>query len=197
MRNLLGCATWMGAASVLVTLFAGCASTPHFRYYTIDMQPHARVESAVRVADLRITVNQALAKPEILVRTSPTQIEYYALDRWASGLEEQVAEKLKTEFAGLPKDIPAWELEGKLMAFEQVDTPSGAEVRVKLEVVSQPPRKDLKGSLPTFRKIYEKTEPASAPTAAAAVEALSRATEAIALELGKDLGDYVKKVPEH
>jgi ABC-type uncharacterized transport system auxiliary subunit len=161
------------------------------------MQPRARVESPVRVSELRITVNHALSKPEILVRTSPTQVEYYALDRWASGLEEQVAEKLKTEFAAVPTELPTVELEGKLMAFEQVDTPSGAEVRVKLEIVSQPPFKELHSIFPSFRKIYEKTEPASAPTAAAAVAALSRATEAIASELGKDLGDYVKKVSEH
>lgn len=197
MRKLFRAVSQAGGFAIVFALLTGCASTPQYRYYTIDMQPRAQVESAVRVSDISIRVNQALSKAEILVRTSPTQIEYYALDRWASGLEEQVAEKLKTEFGRLPQDLPAVELVGTLMAFEQVDTSSGANVRVKLEIESINPIKELKGFFPSFRKIYERTEPAAAPNAVAAVEALSRATEAIAVELGKDLGGFVKKASEN
>jgi len=193
MRNPLGCVTWTGAL-MLVALLTGCASVPQFRYYTIDMQSRAQVDSPVRVSDVRIAVNQALARPEIMVRTSPTQIEYYALDRWASGLDEQIAEKLKTEFNGLPMDRPQLALEGTLMAFEQVDTPQGATVRVKLEIESVHPIKELAAFSPSFQKIYDRTEPVSAATAESAVEALSRATEAIAAELGKDLGDFLVRV---
>jgi len=196
MRKLMMCATWVGAFAVILGVLSGCASAPAYRYYTIDMQPGAHVDSTARVSDVNIRVNQALSKPEILIRTSPTQVEYYALDRWASGLEEQVAEKLKTEFAGISRELPALALDGTLMAFEQVDTPAGAEVRVKLEIEFNHPAKELRnlGIAPTFKKIYERTEPSAAPTADAAVAALSRAIESIAVEIGKDLSDFVKNL---
>jgi uncharacterized lipoprotein YmbA len=165
-----------------VMLVAGCASTPQYRYYTIDMQPGAKIESAVQLVAVRLDVNQALQRPEILIRTSPTQVEYYALDRWASDLQEQVTEKLRTEFGTSVSGAKRLNLVGTLMSFEQVDAPTGAEVQVKLEVIVD--------SL-TFQKIYQRREPAAAATAPAVVEALSRATEAIASELAADLAQVV------
>lgn len=183
MRHPLGCATWFGAM-IFVAMLTGCASAPQYRYYTIDMQQVAQIQAPVPLDGVTIKVNEALARPEILVRTSSTQIEYYALDRWASGLEEQVAEKLKTEFAGASPSLPGILVRGTLMAFEQVDTPDGAEVRIKLDVhaysASASQTIDVK-------KLYTASQPMEGLGAAAAVEALSRAMEAIAKELAVDL----------
>ena len=178
MRKSLGRVVWM----VMIAVVAGCASVPKYRYYTIDMRPGAKLEPAVQIDSVRIDVTQALKRPEILIRTAPTQIDYCALDRWASGLDQQIAEKLLTEVAQAPETAPHLNVDGNLMAFDQVDLPSGAEVHIKLEVHV--------ASL-QFQKMYSHTEPASASSAQASVDALSRATEAIAKELAAGLAGVV------
>lgn len=171
-----------------VTL-TGCAtSAPQYKHYTLDMQPHAQLTAPVQFVALRMNVNQALQRPEILIRTSPTQIEYYALDRWASGLDEQIAEKLRTEFATPVLDVRRINADCTVMAFEQVDVNGGAEVRAKLEFVV-----DSLG----FQKAYTQQVPAAASNAPAVVEALSRATEAIAAELSNDLAATIAANPEN
>ena len=63
----------------LMLLLAGCATTvPQFRYYTLDMAPGAAISAPVQLGRVRIDVNEALSRPEIMVRTSPTSVEYYA-----------------------------------------------------------------------------------------------------------------------
>ncbi len=192
MRNFFGYATWAGVIMVLDTLLSGCASAPQYRYYTIDMKPSAELAPPVRIEGVRIfPINQALRGPEIMIRTSPTQIEYYAMDRWASGLDEQIAEKINTEFASASSDLEIFNITATLMAFEQVDTPAGPEVLVKLDANIQssfraPGQKPI-----SLRKLYVITRPAAAPGAAAAVEALSRATEAIASEMAADIAAAV------
>jgi uncharacterized lipoprotein YmbA len=171
-----------------LALTAGCASsTPEYRYYTLDMQPRANLANApAQLVTVRIEVNEALQHPEIMIRTSPTRIEYYALDRWAAGLQEQIAEKLKIEFANPAPGAPRLNLNARLMNCEQVDTPEGPKVEVKLEVHAE-----------DFQKLYTRSEPASSASAAAAVEALSRATEAIATELAADLRGVVTAPDKH
>lgn len=191
MRQPLGCVTWIGVVLVVVAVLTGCASSvPQYRYYTIDMGNGTQMEPPVRVSAVNIRVNEALTRPEILVRTSPTQVEYYALDRWASGLEEQIAEKLKTEFAGASADKPRCEIRGRLMAFEQIDSAAGSEVRIKLdmEVDQNSPVTDR---MIYWRKLYTVSRPMDGDGAAAAVDALSRATEEMAEQLAADLAQVV------
>ncbi len=178
-------------ALLLTPMFAACASVPLYRYYTLDMSPRAGIDAPIAVESVRISVNQALARPEILVRTSPTKIEYYALDRWAGGLDEQLDEKLKTEFGNPGPDPIRLRVDGALMAFEQVDTPAGAEVRVKLDLsVEARGRQTVQ-----FTKLYYNSQPASASGADAVVEALSRAVEAIAVEMAADVQRYAAAAP--
>lgn len=192
MRHPLGCATWIGSLVMIVAVLAGCASAPQYRYYTIDMGKSAQIDAPVRVLGVNLRVNEALARPEILVRTSSTQIEYYALDRWASGLEEQIAEKLKTEFAGASADKPGCEISGRLMAFEQIDTAAGPEVRIKLDMeVDQRHAPPAAQDAVYWQRLYTVSRPMSSSGAAAAVEALSRATEEIAAQLAADLAQVV------
>lgn len=181
MRHPLGCATWIGVVLFMASL-AGCASVPQFRYYTIDMQQGATLDPPARLTGVSFKVNEALAKPEILIRTSPTQIEYYALDRWASSLEEQLAEKFKTEFAGASGDRPPVNVTGRLMAFEQVDTSAGPEVRIKLDIRAEGNPGDF-----GLQKLYTASRPITGTGAAGAVEMLSRATEEIAAQFSADL----------
>ena len=180
-------ARWITPA--LLPLLAACASSvPHYRYYTLDMAPRAGIDDPVQLASVRIDVNEALSRPEILVRTSPTSVEYYALDRWASSLNEQLGEKIKTEFASAGPSAPTVELDGVLMAFEQVDTGTAAEVRVKLDATLTVTQSGRKG---TFNKLYIESQPAAASSANAVVEALSRAVETIAVRISGDVEAYI------
>jgi len=185
MRNLFRCAAWAGG---FIVVLSGCASAPEYRYYTVDMQPHAQLTPAARVEGVRVVVNQALNRPEIMIRTSPTQIEYYALDRWAAGLDEQIRQKISAEFAVAAGELPAVEIICTLMAFEQVDTPAGPQVRATIDATIQ-----SKSSRPiiSIQKLYTVEEKAAAPGAAAAVEALSRAVEGIARLMAADIAAAV------
>lgn len=174
-------------ALILTPLLAACASVPAFRYYTLDMAPRANLDAPIVLDSVRISVNEALARPEILVRTSPTKVEYYALDRWAGGLQEQLDEKLKSEFSSRANNPYVVRISGVLMAFEQVDTPGGVEARVKLDARFEISGGGLPGDDLTFSRLYLKTEPAASATPDAVVEALSHAVEAIALEMANDI----------
>jgi uncharacterized lipoprotein YmbA len=181
----------------LPILLAGCASSvPQYRYYTLDMTPHAQASGEIELASVRIGVNQALSKPEILIRTSPTSVEYYALDRWASGLDEQITEKLKTEFAGPAPDAYRVSLDATLMAFEQVDSPSGPpEVRVKLDANFVVRDGKLGSDNAAFNRLYTQSQSAQSASPGAVVEALSRAVEAIATEMAADVQQMAESSP--
>jgi uncharacterized lipoprotein YmbA len=127
-----------------------------------------------------------------MVRTSPTQIEYYALDRWAGGLEEQLDEKLRSEFEGSSKGVYRVRIDGVLMAFEQADVPTGAEARVKLDTRIEVSGGGLSPGGHSFTRLYVGTQPAASASAAAVVEALSRTVETIAADMAADILQFAK-----
>jgi hypothetical protein len=99
-------------------------------------------------------------------------------------LDQQLSEKLATEFANAPADSPALWIEATLLAFEQVDTAGGAEARVKIEIragVLNDGRRDT-----GLQKIYERSAAVSAASPAAVADALSRVVETIAAEIAEE-----------
>lgn len=170
----------------LVAIVAGCFSVPEPKYFTLDMRSSGRVDSPFAVEEIRIRAGEAVARREIMIRTSPTEVEYYATQRWAADLGEQLSEKLKTEFGRSGGEEARVRIEGDLLAFEQVDTPDGADARIKLDLVVTLESENGDAS-PSFSKIYETVVTAEAPNAPAVVEALSRGLESIADELAEDL----------
>ena len=75
-----------------VSLLAACASTPEPHYYTLDMTPaqDPAAEHLVRVE--RFTAAEPLARRNILIKKTPTQIEYYVGHQWAASPAGIVAE---------------------------------------------------------------------------------------------------------
>ncbi len=170
----------------LLAVLAGCVSVAESNYFTLDMRSSGRVESSFALQDVRIRPGEAVSRAEIMIRTSPTQVEYYATERWAANLGEQLSEKLKSEFGQASSSSQGVRIEGTLLAFEQIDTESGADARVKLDIhISIPSREDE--SFTSFNRIYEAIVPADEATAPAVVRALSRGLESIAAELAEDL----------
>jgi len=166
---------------------AGCVSVPEANYYTLDLRSSGTNDASFAIAAMRIRASEAVSRREIMIRATPTQVEYYATHLWAAGLDEQVAEKLKAELGG-PTEGAATEVAivGELLAFEQVDTASGADGHVKLELrVSRSPADSTKETVIT--KVYEAWVTAGERSAPAVVEALSAATEQIARDIAADL----------
>lgn len=177
---------WSVAIAVALT---GCVSTPNYRYYTLDMRQGANLGAPVWIEDVRLEMSDSLSRPAIMIRTSPTEIVYYALDRWASGLQSQIGEKLKTEFAPSNQARYTARIDGALMAFEQVDAPPGADVHLKAELTTTIREKDT--ILGEITRIYDVREHAAAANPDAVVQALSKATEQLAAALSEDMRGIV------
>lgn len=176
---------WRFAVVVLVTGLTACVSVPEGRYYTLDMRGSGDVETGLDVEVGRFHASDALSRPEILIQATPTRIEYYAVDQWASDLAEMVQEKLQREF-GPASALPAYRIEGDILAFEQMDLEGGAEAHVRLRVRGYD-ASERRSADAVLRKTYDEVVPAADATAEAVVAALSRALEAVAVQIATDL----------
>jgi uncharacterized lipoprotein YmbA len=174
---------WLGV--VAVSLVAGCAGSPQPRYYTLDMTPSGSVNPECNVAIERLRPHDALTRVDILVMKTPTQIEYYAFDRWAASLSELVSDKLRSELGGHDPNRETVVVSGDILAFEQVDRDDGADAHIKLDLSF---RKEgaSRYSPALLRKRYEISVPAEAARPAAVVEVLSAGLETIAAEIATD-----------
>lgn len=170
---------------LLFLLMAGCKSAPPTKYYTLDMTPSGAIAPAVHLIVDRIVVGEALSRRDIMIKEGPTKIEYYATDQWAAGLDEMVRQKLEEEFGRAPSSQRTLVLTGEVLAFEQIDTPGGADAHVKLSVElrdEQTSRHDA----PLLQKAYEARKKADTERPQDVVRALSQLVENIAAEIVKD-----------
>lgn len=173
---LIGCAA----------VFAGCASVPMPDLYTLDMRSSGQIDPAFSYVAVRIRVADVLARSEIAIKPTPTRVEFYALHSWAGELGQLVSEKLASEFGQKGGESRRAAVNGTLLAFEQVDTATGADVHIKLSVEMEV--ESSSGPAKQWRqKIYELTLPAEAATPEAVVLALSTGLESIALSIHEDL----------
>ncbi len=172
-------------AAAFLALWA-CASTPDINYFTLDMSPSGKVENALGFLVERFSTTESLSQSRILIQESPTRIEYYATDRWSSGIGELVQQKLAAELGPVAEGQRAFRVSGRVVAFEQVDGAAGAIGRTRLEVqIRDAQQKRYEEAL--LEKTYEATHAADAANADAVAVALSRATEAIAAEIAADV----------
>lgn len=180
MRRLMGAGQGCAVLLVLAAL-AGCATAPPRNYYTLDMTP-ANGQSALNLVVDRIRTSEALSKREIMIKKSPTEVEYYATDLWAASLDELVTQKLQAEFGTLEPSRPVLRLVGTVLAFEQIEEKGHAETiaRILLQFRAE---KDSLHAPPRLERVYEVRSPLPESNAGAAVEALSRALEQIAREV--------------
>ncbi|MBI4557075.1 MAG: membrane integrity-associated transporter subunit PqiC [Candidatus Hydrogenedentes bacterium] len=166
--------------------FSGCVTAKPPRYYTLDMRPSGTVAPPCKVVFERLAPAESLARREILIKKSPTEIEYYALDRWAADLGELVLEKLASELAK-PRDLSkTLVVSGTILSFEQVDISSGAEAHIKLALDFRAPNAS-RHQAPAFAKVYELNTPMSSATPADASLALSQGLVRLAAEIATDL----------
>ena len=168
--------------SLLVCLLASCATAPPIAYYTIAMECAGGAEPGVNIVIDRVQVSEALGRRDLLIKKSPTEIEYYATAQWAASVNDLVSEKLLEEF-GTPQDgRETVSLSLFVQAFDQVDLQGGgAEANAKITAEF---RKDRYGDV-LLKKAYCEHEPAeAAPNAIAG--ALSKCLERIAVSIAAD-----------
>lgn len=168
---------------LMLTLLAGCASVTPMRYYTLDMAPSSQVHPTMNLTVDRMRTAESLARKDIQIAITPTEIEYYAADQWAANLSELVREKLAAEFGPPVDERRTLLLSGLILSFGQVDLPGGdAEGHVKIRIEFNEERY----APPLLEKIYEARTPAESATAPAVVRALSRCLEIIAAQIAED-----------
>jgi ABC-type uncharacterized transport system auxiliary subunit len=139
-------------------------------------------ECGIEVVNVR-TVD-ALGRPELLIKKSAIELEYYAVDRWAGALDELVEQKLEAEFAGtrapFDDDQTSVPIEVEVLAFQQEDTADGARASVRLRVEL------TGGGGETAGPIVYAAQRDVAPNPSAVAEGLSRALEEIAKGIARD-----------
>ena len=175
-------AGWVATA----LLCAGCVSTPAPEYFTLNMEPSGKVHLQKYNVDVdRLLPAEALERNQILIKTSPTQVEYYERAMWVERLDALVREKLQSEFGPDQDSRPTLRLSGDILAFEQVDTKAGADALLKFNLEF---RKDSASpyDMPLFSKTYELRLAASAKSPGAVVQALSQGVEQLAARIATD-----------
>jgi uncharacterized lipoprotein YmbA len=173
-----------------VAVLAGCATrAPETRYYTLDMQPSGDVDPQVAVKVDRLLTSEPLARRNLLIQTSPTEVEYYALDEWAAGVAELVTKKLEAEFGAPEPGERVLLLYGTVLDFEQVDRPGGgadAHARIELAVRAEGASRY---ESPLLERVYVAHVPLERAGPREAAEALSRAVERVAAAVASDIGE--------
>ncbi len=171
-------------ASLILLILAGCASAPNIQYFTLDMTPANEATSSPHIVVEDLRVAEAVTRKDIMIKTSPTEVEYYATAQWAASLGELVTDKLREEFGDASGAGRTLLLKGRLMAFEQVDVTGGAEAHMKLAVTLQDAVKRTKP--PLLERTYDVVTPADSATPGAVVRALSKCVEKVAAEIMAD-----------
>ncbi|MDX9972122.1 MAG: ABC-type transport auxiliary lipoprotein family protein [FCB group bacterium] len=173
------------AALIAGCLLAGCRSTPENRFYTLNMAPSGQVKSGLAIDVEPLRTSEALARRDILIKKTPTEVEYYAVDQWAADPGELVTEKLAAEFGHRPDASNRVRVGGQVLGFEQVDTANGAEAHIKLDLTF---RKADASRLdePALKKTYELSLPAQGGGPSSVARALSDGLERLATEIAAD-----------
>lgn len=172
--------------ALLAGLVAGCATSPTPSLYTVDMTPSDGAGSPVNITLERLRVAESLHNKRLLIKTSPTEIEYYATAQWAASLDEILQEKFAAEFGPLKPGRTTYAVSGTLQAFEQVDMPSGNEAHVKIHLEVRPDG-ESQYSEPLINNVYDVSRPLNGGGPGDLVETLSACVEDIARAIVADI----------
>jgi uncharacterized lipoprotein YmbA len=167
---------------LVVLLLAACGSSPKINYYTLSANPSGDAASEVNLDVRRFQTTEALSRSGILIAASPTRVEYYAKEHWVASVGELVQQKLQAEFGPHREGRPTYIVSGLVTALEQVDTASGHEARMAVDVVIRDPALKMYEA-PLLERSFSATETASGNDPDAVVKALSRCAETIAAEI--------------
>jgi uncharacterized lipoprotein YmbA len=165
----------------------GCASSPPVDYFGLDMEPSGEATTELGVEVEPFSTVGSLAGNGIYIQASPTRVEYYDSARWAAGVGELVQRKLAAELGTGRAGAVAVKVSGTVLAFGQVDEPSGGRsARVRLEVALRSVE-SRRYEVPLHEAVYEATMPVTGGGVEALALALSRCIEEIASEIAGEV----------
>ena len=178
-------------SSILAVLCVSCAcaSAPKINYYTLGMEPSGETRPGVNLSVERLRTTEALGRSQIMIRTSATRIEYYAVDQWAGSVGELVQQRLAAEFGPRIEGQKTLKISGMVVACEQVDVPGGSEARVKLDIVIRDAG-EARYRQPLLERTYRANRGVSRANAEGVVDALSHCVGQIASEIAGDVADF-------
>ncbi|MFP4499910.1 MAG: ABC-type transport auxiliary lipoprotein family protein [Candidatus Hydrogenedentota bacterium] len=186
----------LSIVAAALALLAGCATAPETRYHMLDMSAAGELADAtVNVEVDQLRAAQALRRPTLMIKRSPTEVEYYAEHEWSADVAELVTEKFRAEFGDPVPGKPTILIAGHIRAFEQVDTPDGPKPHIKIEIAFRTPdtsRYEEPLLEVTYENDYSDTPPVAAATASAddqataVVRGLSNTLEKLAATIQRD-----------
>lgn len=180
------------AAAVLVCA-ASCASIPPTNYYVLGLSREAGhtdggSKFAYAVSIAAFESEPVYLRKKIIWRSESNRLGYYPYDRWAALPAEMFAFRLYERaheanlFKSVHTDTPPGRadliVKGKIISFEELDTPDGwfGKVEAMVELT------DPEGAV-IWSGVVNRTEPAAEQSVEAAVKAMAEATEAVITEI--------------
>ena len=142
-------ATLTAAMAVALVLSGGCGgSLPPTHYYVLEPQDvnAASLPGGLNVGVDRFDVDPPYDQDRIVYRVGDESAEvgFYAYHRWAAPLERMLPRFVASAYADVPglhsiepvapgRDYDAY-LRGRVAAIEEIDTPEGQRVRIRLDL---------------------------------------------------------------
>lgn len=104
-------------AVLCVAAAAGCGTTPKAHFYTLSAVPVAVRSAAPSAAGYGVTVGpitvpEAVDRPQIVVRLSPSQVEISELHRWAAPLKSEIPRVIAEHLTHLLDTARVWAYPG-------------------------------------------------------------------------------------
>ena len=113
---------------LLAAAWAGCAS-PRSNFYTLSaLSKPAAGSAGASVAVGPVTVPEIVARPQIVVRTGPHQVDLDDFNRWGSPLDDDIARVVAANLAAI--------LGNPQVSVYPAATAAGARYRVAVDVVA-------------------------------------------------------------
>lgn len=194
----------LGILVLLVLTAAACGSAHRVNNYTLSFTPPAGGSASLTKSQLGVAVPRAshlLRQDRIVYFTGQNEMNFYQYHRWAEPPVFMVQSLLIRELraAGLFDNIVPYRaqkgldyvLQGRLLAMEEVDSPSGISARFALEL--ELVRQEDAHVVWTGRHDCER--PVSAKTVPAVVEAMNGCAQESLEALTRSLDSTVSQLP--
>jgi cholesterol transport system auxiliary component len=187
-------------AAGMLAMLSGCGAARPPKFYTLEKLPAAAPAAAqvypVSLMVGRLTAPQLLRGDRIVYGMSSVEMGVYTAHRWAEPppqmIETMLIEKLRAtgQYKSVQRLAGAsrgdYILRGRLIALNEMDTPSGIVARFAMELELFQP----KSGTVVWTQSYEHDEPVAKKTVNDVVEALQQNVEAGLQQLTAELGQY-------
>jgi uncharacterized protein len=93
---------WLPLTMIVLTLFAGCATSPTSKFYTLSAVPvveQSRGADPTAIAFDPVTVPELVDRPQIVMKLDASRVSIDEFARWADPLKSQIPRVLAADLA--------------------------------------------------------------------------------------------------